>query len=153
APPPWRGDRQVSCGANLKRGATELIADGNHHFATRGGVLTLASTRNFLLLLSRGFSRRHDLRYRCGEVVGVDPVVAAAILERPDTHPDVVRRANTVAVMAPEGADDEMLLLCLQAGEPWLDREVCDRDVAHTNRAVKQRDVACDAELPPVRQL
>src|SRR2546427_5214756 len=67
-------------------------------------------------------SRRHDLRHRCGEVVGVDPVIAAAIVERPDTHPDVDGRANTMTVMASERGDDEMLLLRLQAREPRLDR-------------------------------
>src|SRR6266566_421931 len=98
-------------------------------------------------------SRRHDLRHRCGEVVGVDPVIAAAIVERPDTHPDIDGRANTMTVMAPKRGDDEMLLLCLQAREPRFDRQVRDGDVAHPNCAIEQRDVACDVELPTARQL
>src|SRR5262249_50663597 len=83
----------------------------------------------------------------------VDSVVATAVVERPDAHADIEGRANTMTVMAPKGGDDEMLFLRLQAREPRLDRQVCDGDVAHPNRAIKQRDVACDAELPTARQL
>src|SRR5439155_27270223 len=41
-------------------------------------------------------SRLHVLRHRCGEVVGVDPVLAAAIMMRPDIHPDIDCTANTL---------------------------------------------------------
>src|SRR2546427_9089154 len=98
-------------------------------------------------------SRRHDLRHRCGEVVGVDPVIAAAIVKRPDTHPNIDGRANTMTVMASERGDDEMLLLRLQAREPRPDRQVPADDVTHPNRAIEQRDAACDAELPTARKL
>src|SRR2546427_13056080 len=93
-------------------------------------------------------SRRHDLRHRCGEVVGVAPVIAAGIAKRPDTHPDIDGRANTMTVMASERGDNEMLLLRLQAREPRLDRYVRDGDVTHPNRAIQHRQLARDAELP-----
>src|ERR1043166_1172165 len=122
-------------------GVTGLIAEGNLHWASTqacasprrmawrtkpvvswiSGVAMILGVAAARVFVPRP-SRRHDRRRFCGELIGVDPVIAAAIVKRPDTHSDIDGRANTMTVMAPKRGDDEMLLLCLQAREPRFDR-------------------------------